>query len=67
MCIVCGQQCEERLQGFGGKRCVMEATRYQVCQGAETRFYLGYLGRVGFDEGGVGGEPLGRELEVCGW
>ena len=44
----------------------MEAAGYEICQGAETGFYLGYLGGVGFDEGRVGGEPLGRELKERG-
>ena len=58
MCMVCRQQREYGLERFGGERCVMKAAGYKICEGAETGFYLRYLGGVGFDKGGVGGEPL---------
>lgn len=55
------------MEGFGGQGRVMEAAGDYVGEGAEGGFYLGDLGGVGADEGGVGGEPLGRELEVRSW
>lgn len=45
----------------------MKAARYYIGQRTEARFDLGDLSGVGFDEGGIGVEPLRGKLEVGRW
>lgn len=52
------------MEGFEGDGVVVEAAGDDVGEGAEGGFKLGYLGGVGLDEGGVGGEPMGGEVMV---